>query len=435
MRQWWRGSVVRQLTRLRLRGRSGTLWSLRITIAAVASFVVAVWIWPGSAPVLSPLTAMLVVQVTPWSLLASGLDRVVSVVVGVSVAIGVSEWVGLSWWSLGVVILVSLLIGQALRLRDNLLEVPISAMLVLGVGSFGTESAASDRVLQTLVGAVVGVLVNLLWPPRVASADAGTAIDDVADSLAGLLRDAARDLRESDGSSEELVRLTERFLGQARLVTYRIPDAGAALLKAEQSRRLNVRAVGQPDRGPGLRQGLEAVEHSAVSVRGLFRSYAEVADDLATKEEPPDPLLRELGVRVFGTLADAIDAFGQTVADDAMGTAEDSARSLAALRERLTELRDLRIELEARLDTIDPSLLELFTATIAATRRVVRELDPDERMRRQVRLTRGRRTLPARVRRPAAAPRGSSQTGQDAPTEVIDSERLRRKAREQRPER
>src|SRR4051794_19777916 len=146
--------------------------------------------FPGAEPLLSPLTAMLVVQVTPWSLLASGLDRVVSVVLGVSVAIGVSAWVGLTWWSLGIVILVSLLIGQALRLRANLLEVPISAMLVLGVGSFGTEIAASERVLQTLVGAGVGVLANLLWPPRVASADAGVAIDDVADSLASLLSGA-----------------------------------------------------------------------------------------------------------------------------------------------------------------------------------------------------------------------------------------------------
>jgi hypothetical protein len=392
----------------------------------MASYLVAVAIFPGSTPLLAPLTAMLVVQVTPWSLLASGLDRVVSVVVGVAVAIGVSAWVGLSWWSLGIVILVSLLIGQALRLRANLLEVPISAMLVLGVGSLGAETAASERVLQTLVGAGVGVLANLLWPPRVSSADAGVAIDDIANSLAELLRDAAQDLERSDGSSEEVLRLTERFLGQARLVTYRVPDAGAALLKAEQSRRLNVRAVGQPDRGPGLRQGLEALEHSSVSVRTLFRTYADAASNAAAADVPPDPLLRELAVRVFRALGDTIDAFGQSVADDAMGTAEDSTRSLAVLRERLTELRDLRIELEARLDTVDPGLIELFTATVAAVRRVTRELDPDERMRRQVRLTRGRRTLPARVRRPAGAPPGSSETGEDAPTEVIDVEGLRK---------
>jgi hypothetical protein len=414
--------VVRQLTRLRLRGRTGTLWSLRITIAAVASFVVAVALFPGSTPLLSPLTAMLVVQVTPWSLLASGLDRVVSVVVGVAVAVGVSAVVPLTWWSLGVVILVSLVIGQALRLRDNLLEVPISAMLVLGVGAYSAESAAGDRVLETLVGAGVGVLANLLWPPRVASGDAGTAIDDVADSLADLLRNAAQDLESSDGSSEDLVRLTERFLGQARMVTYRVPDAGAALLKAEQSRRLNVRAVGKPDHGPGLRQGLEALEHSAVSVRGLFRTYAESADHAAAEGVRPDPLVQELGIRVCRALADAVDAFGQTVADDAMASAEDSLRSLGTLRERLAVLRELRVELQARLDTVGTDDIELVTATIASVRRVVRELDPDERVRRQVRLTRGRRTVQSRVRRPgpfAAPPDPGKPADEDAPTQVL----------------
>ena len=414
---------MRQLTRLRLRGRSGTLWSVRITIAAVASYVAALVVLPSPTPLLSPLTAMLVVQVTPWSLLASGLDRVVSVVLGVSVAIGVTALVDLTWWSLAVVILVSLLVGQALRLRDNLLEVPISAMLVMGVGSFGTETAASNRVLETLVGAGVGVLVNLLWPPRVASADAGTAIDDVADSLADLLRTAARDLGEEVESTEDLRRATERFLGQSREVTYRVPDAGAALLKAEQSRRLNVRAVGQPDRGPGLRQGLEGLEHSAVSIRGLFRTFAEAAAAAADQDEEPDPELRALSARVCQALADLVDAFGQSVADDAMGSPEASAASLAALRERLTEVRDLQLELQAALDDVEPHRLETLTATVAVVRRVVRELDPDERMRRQLRLTRGRKSLHARVRRPGpfSAPADPAETSdEDAPTEVID---------------
>ena len=415
--------MVRQLTRLRLRGRSGTSWSVRITAAAVASYVVALALLDSTTPLLSPLTAMLVVQVTPWSLLVSGLDRVLSVVLGVSVAIGVTALVSLTWWSLGVVILVSLLIGQALRLRDNLLEVPISAMLVMGVGSFGAETAAGNRVLETLVGAGTGVLVNLLWPPRVSSADAGTAIDDVADSLADLLRRAAQDLEGEIGSSADLQHLTERFLDQAREVTYRVPDAGAALLRAEQSRRLNVRAVGRPDRGPGLRQGLEALEHSAVSVRGLFRALAERAGDAVGQDEAVDDELRDLGARACRALADTVDAFGQTVVDDAAGSAEASTRSLAALREQLTVLRDLQLEMQARIETVAPERLEVLTATVAAVRRVVRELDPDERVRRQLRLTRGRRPpLTSRVRRPGpfSAPADpAAPPHEDAPTEVI----------------
>ena len=194
MHRWWRRSVDRQLTRLREGGRAALLWSLRITVAATASYVVASLIFPGTQPLLAPLTAMLVVQVTPVCLLASGLDRVIAVVAGVSLAVAFSAVVPLHWWSLGVLIFVSLTIGQVLRLRSNLIEVAISAMLVLGVGAIGAEAAAWQRIAETLVGAAVGIVANLLFPPKVASAEAGQAIDGLADRVSELLIRAADEL-------------------------------------------------------------------------------------------------------------------------------------------------------------------------------------------------------------------------------------------------
>src|SRR6188472_1961123 len=132
MRDQWRGRLRRELRRLRSGWRGAVLWSLRITVAAVASYVVALLLFPDTQPLLAALTAMLVVQVTPVSLLASGLDRVIAVVTGVALAVLFASVVPLAWWSLGLLIFVSMALGQALRLRDNLLEVPISAMLVLG---------------------------------------------------------------------------------------------------------------------------------------------------------------------------------------------------------------------------------------------------------------------------------------------------------------
>src|SRR3954449_2608735 len=108
----WRRGVARTLTRLRTDGRASLLWSLRITVAAVASYVVATLFFPGTQPLLAPLTAMLVVQVTPVSLLASGLDRVVAVVSGVALAVAFAAVVPLDWWSLGVLIFLSITVGQ-----------------------------------------------------------------------------------------------------------------------------------------------------------------------------------------------------------------------------------------------------------------------------------------------------------------------------------
>src|ERR1700710_1920790 len=154
--QWWRGLVSRELARVRRDGRGAVLWSLRITVAATASYLVGTLFFPGTQPLLAPLTAMLVVQVTPLSLLASGLDRVIAVVAGVALAVAFAAVVPLEWWSLGVLILISITLGQFLRLRSNLVEVAISAMLVLGVGAIGAEAAAWQRIAETLGGAAGG---------------------------------------------------------------------------------------------------------------------------------------------------------------------------------------------------------------------------------------------------------------------------------------
>src|SRR3954469_19049701 len=196
MRAQWRGRLRRELRGLRTGWRGAVLWSLRITVAAVISYVVATLLFPGTQPLLAPLTAMLVVQVTPVSLLASGLDRVVAVVTGVSLAIAFAAVAPLEWWSLGVLIFLSITLGQALRLRANLIEVAISGMLVLGVGSLAVEAAAGQRIAETLVGATVGIAANLLFPPRIASADAARAIDGLADSISALLNRAAAELTE-----------------------------------------------------------------------------------------------------------------------------------------------------------------------------------------------------------------------------------------------
>src|SRR5439155_6667479 len=132
--------------------------------------------------VLAPLTALLVVQLTMYETFAHGRERIVSVVAGVLLAVLFASVTGLTWWSLGIVVAVSIVAGRLLRLGPHLLEVPISAMLVLAVG--GAENAALGRVVETLVGAVAGVLVNLLIAPPLYVQPASDAIADLADRMA-----------------------------------------------------------------------------------------------------------------------------------------------------------------------------------------------------------------------------------------------------------
>ena len=394
-----RGLLDDTVTRIRTRGRAAVFRALRLTGAAVASYVVASSFSPHTEPLLAPLTALLVVQVTLYSTLNSGIERVVSVMAGVLLAVLFAGVTGVTWWSLGILIAISIVLGQLLRLGPNALEVPISAMLVLGVGGGAAGSAAFSRVGETVVGAVVGVVVNLLWPPAVRSIDAGAAVEGFADRLASLLDDAAAHLVEgpSDGQARD-------WLDQARRLSREIARLDTVVEDAEESRKLNVRALGTPEVGPVLRDGLEALEHTAVAVRTMFRS---IADALPQATGDGDTAAYATEVRaafalLLGDLADAVRSFGRLVraeVDQDPTVAEvEHATSLEALREARARVAELL--LIGPRD--DPEFWTLNVAVLLTVERVLRELDVEEHVRLQ---ERRRRTTEERRRRERTAER------------------------------
>lgn len=384
-----------QRARFQRGGRTAVGWAIRLSGAAVASYLVALALFPDTLPLLAPLTALLVVQVTPVSLLASGLDRVVSVVAGVSLAVLFSDVVPLSWWSLGVLVAVSVMIGQLLRLRSNLIEVPISAMLVLGVGATGADFAAWQRITETLVGAAVGVAANLLLPPKVATADAGEAIEDLADRLCRLLTQAADELAELDSQGRQIAARASVWLDEARAVTHAIPTVGETLQRAEQSRKLNVRAVGRPDAGPGLRQGLEAVEHSSVAIRSMFRAVYDATRDETWPDDETGQAVVEGLEQVLRELAAGVSAFGELVRAEARTEHPDVLPEIHRVRAGLDGLHEAQARLIELLTVrTTPVVWELHGAVLVTVKRLLVEMDLDERVRRQLRLSRTRRSRP-----------------------------------------
>jgi hypothetical protein len=356
---------------------------------------------------------------------------VVAVVTGVSLAVGFAAVVPLEWWSLGVLIFVSITIGQVLHLRSNLIEVAISGMLVLGVGALGAQPAAGQRIAETLVGAAVGMAANLLFPPKVASADAGRAIDGLAEAVSGLLLRAADEMAEMVGSpgGGSLAAPARMWLDEARRITHDIPQVGAALVHAEQSRKLNVRAVGTADVGPGLRQGLEALEHSAVAIRSMFRALMDATYDVSW---PDDDTRADIVLGLAQTLremAAGIGAFGQLVRDEADPTRRLTSADVEALREAITGLHEARARLEEQLSAgVAPEIVEPHAAVLSTVKRLLGELDLDQRIRRQVRLGR-----PVRTRhhpRPATAESAEpEESTPDAETQLMPRSHRERRDR------
>ncbi|HZX98111.1 MAG TPA: aromatic acid exporter family protein [Dermatophilaceae bacterium] len=335
-----RGSdAVRQMrTALFRRGRRPGLRTAKTTLAAVLSYVLAQHLTTSPQPVLAPLTALLVVQLTMYETVASGLQRVVSVVAGVLIAVGVATWVGLTWWSLGVVVAGSLVIGRLLHLGDHLLEVPISAMLVLAVG--GAEGAARDRVYETLIGAGVGVAVNVVIAAPLYVQPASDAIAELAERMAEFLRQLADQL--GSGWSRELA---DRMLDQARRLGDEVDHADRTLARAQDSARFNPRVAEAREALPRLRTGLTGLEHTYLTIRNLCRSLLDRTYFVPSEqaESVYDAQVREALVQVLIAAADAIAhvpvVTSGTEAQDPARTEVD--RRLAELHRRRDRLAEL----------------------------------------------------------------------------------------------
>jgi Aromatic acid exporter family member 1 len=330
---------VRQMrTALFRRGRRPGLRTAKTTLAAVLSYVLAQHLTTSPQPVLAPLTALLVVQLTMYETVASGLQRVVSVVAGVLIAVGVATWVGLTWWSLGVVVAGSLVIGRLLHLGDHLLEVPISAMLVLAVG--GAEGAARDRVYETLIGAGVGVAVNVVIAAPLYVQPASDAIAELAERMAEFLRQLADQL--GSGWSRELA---DRMLDQARRLGDEVDHADRTLARAQDSARFNPRVAEAREALPRLRTGLTGLEHTYLTIRNLCRSLLDRTYFVPSEqaESVYDAQVREALVQVLIAAADAIAhvpvVTSGTEAQDPARTEVD--RRLAELHRRRDRLAEL----------------------------------------------------------------------------------------------
>ena len=306
---------ARQLLLVRKRTQPAAVYIARLSATATFAYLLALVVPYGtSRPVLAPLTALLVLQASLFQTIRSAIRKVVSVIAGVLVAVALSAFVGFSWWLLALLIAGALLLGYVLRLGDDLLEVPISAMLIFS--SAGEHAAASGRVVDTLVGAAAGLVGGLAFA-SLRVQPAREAVGELAGRLTGLLDQMAADLAGTpDGETPDPVRVGE-WLDQTRALRGEIERVDDTLRQAEESARLNPRTLRAPGTLPAaevaLRGGLEALEHAALTLRGLSRSVLDSARIPSEASPVRDEQTRARLASVLSQLGEAIRAYGRLV--------------------------------------------------------------------------------------------------------------------------
>ena len=325
--------------------RAAAAYITRLTATATFAYLLATLI-PGTTdrPVLAPLTALLVLQASLYQTIRSGLKKVLSVTVGVLMAVGLAEFIGFSWWQLMLLIAAALLIGARAAARRRPARGADQRDADLRLGRAATRPPAG-RVVDTLVGTAAGLLGGLAFA-SVQVQPARAAVCGLAGRLAALLDRMGADLADDPEPA-----LVTEWLIQARSLRDEIERVDDTLREAADSAKLNPRAlVGTAESVPvsemtvSLRGGLEALEHAALTVRGLARSVLDGAQidstanpfrDAATRARLSD-VLTQLGavIRTYGALVQTMPAGSESLESELAAQLEETHR----LQDRLADL-------------------------------------------------------------------------------------------------
>jgi hypothetical protein len=249
-------------------------------------------------------------------------------------------------------------------------------MLVLGVTR--VASTAWDRVYETLIGAGVGLLFNLLFAPPVWVQSAGVSIEAMARRMGRLFRDIGGEV----AGHLPVDRAADR-LHEARRVDHDIAAVDASLRQAEDSLRFNPRVREGLLSRVALRTGLDTLEICAVVLRVLSRTLTDLAKQRTDEPLFPDDVSAELE-ELFDHVAGAIENFAVLITSQVSASAEAAEEQLAQALIDAARVRDRTADRLLSGVQAHPRQWQLHGALLAEVDRILDELAVEKRSERLV---------------------------------------------------
>lgn len=279
MRRWRPRAVSGIVGRVRAPRRMPFLQVVKTSVAAVLAWVVADLTIAEQPPIFAAIAALLVVQPSVNQSIARALERSFGVVVGVIVASLIAFAAGSAAWLILLAVVVALVLAWALRLSPGTSnQVPISAMLVLALGA-ATPVYAIDRVLETVIGALVALVVNLLIVPPVLVAPARREVAELAEQVAAAMeRLAVAVSTETDRGA------IDGLLIEVRLLRPMLERSTAAVAAARESLTLNPRGARHRDEVDRLDGATATLEIVTRRVMGMTRAVRDHIDPTLHRE-------------------------------------------------------------------------------------------------------------------------------------------------------
>lgn len=259
--------------------RTPFLQVAKTAVAAVVTWFVCSFV-ATEPPVFGAIAAIIVVQPSVNQSLSRGIERSIGVIVGVVIAYLVALVFGAPGWLILVAIVVSLLVAWALRFpASSTVQVPISAMLVLAIGA-QTPGYAVDRIIETIIGAVIGIVVNWLIVPPIAIKPAHEAVAVFGREVAATMDGLATVL---SAPTDEAFRT--KLLVEARLLRPMQAKGQAALDAATETLKFNPRRSAHRDELAADAELLAMLGIVTTRVLGMARALNDRFDE-TLHEEP-----------------------------------------------------------------------------------------------------------------------------------------------------
>ncbi|WP_240799864.1 FUSC family protein [Streptomyces sp. A1277] len=152
----------------RLPGRYQLVQSLKAAAAAALAWAVTGWWLAAPMALMAPWAAVALVQGTVYRSLRSAVELLAMMASGTLLAAGAAAVTGDTMAAMLIALPLTVLLGNWAPVGEQGLYAPTTALFVLAYGSYSLP-AVGHRLLETAVGAAVGVAVNAIVLPPVHS--------------------------------------------------------------------------------------------------------------------------------------------------------------------------------------------------------------------------------------------------------------------------
>ncbi|MCS0636773.1 aromatic acid exporter family protein [Streptomyces sp. LP05-1] len=288
----WEVLAVGRSVRRALRGpgteRDLAVQALKAAGAAILAWAIAGWWWKAPLALMAPWTAVVLVQSTVYRSVRAGFQQVVLIAAGTVIAAGAAGLTGNVMGAMAITLPLTMLLGNYWRFGDQGVYASTTALFVLVYGTY-SGIGMLHRLLETLLGAVIGIAVNALILPPMHLRGAYESVCRLPEDAAALLRATADGVTEGYGRTD-----AQKWSGSARGLRRFLDDLGNARTWSRESHRFNP--------GSRLRRPLRPLpssewESAWGGIVDHLTSIAGLLDDAVGEQPrltpPPDSVLTD----------------------------------------------------------------------------------------------------------------------------------------------